>query len=95
MAGPGDFYPDMEYSDGSGGVEQEGGPGGGAGAETPALVCSTASSDGCLRSLRGGSDAACTGVLLREHELHEVVPEDHRHAVQKSVGHTVYVVGDV
>ena len=77
------LWTDLEHGDDGGGVEQEGGPGGGAGHETPAHLYPAAGQHGQVAQGRAGPHAACAGVLLREHELPEVLPEDHHHALQE------------
>ena len=70
------FAPDVELDDGGGGVEQEGGAGGGAGVAPPARLRAPPGRPDARGALRDRPVAPRPGVLLRQHELHEGLPED-------------------
>lgn len=64
-------------------MEQKGGAGHRPGAEASAQVHNAVAGVHHRRSCRVGAHPEGAGVLLREHELHEGVPQDHLVVLQR------------
>lgn len=73
----------VDNRDEPGRVEQKGGVGSGASTETSAEVHTSVCSVHQYWKVRNGSNAQDSGVLLREYELHEDLPENHPALLQK------------
>lgn len=77
------FNTDLGHRHVAGRVEQKGGTGGRAGTQAPAHLHAPVRGLHQHEPVGDGAAAQGAGVLLREHELHEGVPEDRAAVLQK------------